>query len=334
MRAAIGVALVGFACLVLGACAADTTGVNVGIAYARSSWRFVQTFFACQSKHVFLRLVGSSDFTLVQVHTCSIDKFRSGIAELYDEREVRGAWLLRCDGGACVRTVEVRDPASQLTSGAFIEVARVHATLQAKPSAMAEEPRPRPHLSATERFEFSTANLARLMRRWEFLRSDVDEASSTMIRFMFADPLTAAQTDDEGHPAPKSQASSTVASVSVLVAPRSSIFSGFGSPSRVTLLFAASFGKFLSPESDDCTRAAATWTAAEQTIAVANADACVYTLQIANQFDDKSLSWRNAEGYLRFHFEEFIFETVAFHKFFAEAHLRWQRIAERSAAEL
>ena len=101
MRAAIGVALVGFACLVLGACAADTTGVNVGIAYARSSWRFVQTFFACQSKHVFLRLVGanrwttrhqslpsslvaydvfillrsvgSSDFTLVQVHTCSID---------------------------------------------------------------------------------------------------------------------------------------------------------------------------------------------------------------------------------------------------------------------
>ena len=67
---------------------------------------------------------------------------------------------MQCSVGSLSRSITRR-----LTSGAFIEVARVHATLQAKPSAMAEEPRPRPHLSATERFEFSTANLARLMRR-------------------------------------------------------------------------------------------------------------------------------------------------------------------------
>ena len=78
-------------------------------------------------------------------------------------------------------------------------------------------------------------------------------------RFLFADPLTAAQTNQRGIPDAHTKASSTIASVTLLSEPRGAIPFLRGPP-RVKLFFAVRFGVFLSPHSQRCEALAKKWT--------------------------------------------------------------------------
>ena len=78
-------------------------------------------------------------------------------------------------------------------------------------------------------------------------------------RFLFADPLTAAQTNQRGIPDAHTKASSTIASATLLSEPRGAIAFLRGPP-RVKLFFAVRFGVFLSPHSQRCEALAKKWT--------------------------------------------------------------------------
>jgi hypothetical protein len=151
-----------------------------GLAFARQSWGFLRDYFACETAAVFVR-TESPEFVLVDMPTCSTEKWNEAIRAMVAPREALNVWMLHCELGACERVGAIKEPTALIQSTSFIEIATTTVAVSSVPLLTATFT-----LSAIDRFAFSKRNLLTLMRRWSFVSVEPEEPYEAVDA---ADPL-------------------------------------------------------------------------------------------------------------------------------------------------